>query len=208
MSIVDESHLSQRAEETTFYHAENITFSKNFRENLIQASDDLLNRCLNEDAQFLAELGATLSENYHHNGQEESLAKCPTNLRERLRIIQARTNIYNFQCSQVQLCLKESTCNSEEADYLRFLAEYRQLARNLPENWTEQTASEVGIITTQAGFGPLRLKLEQKVLSGNADAFTVYLLGLAYKAVGDLDKAKQTFIKAITLYSYLWGSFN
>ena len=44
MSIVDESHLSQRAEETTFYHSENITFSKNFLENLIQASDDLLNR--------------------------------------------------------------------------------------------------------------------------------------------------------------------
>jgi len=44
MSIADESHLSQRAEETSFYHSENITFSKNFLENLIQASDDLLNR--------------------------------------------------------------------------------------------------------------------------------------------------------------------
>lgn len=66
-------------------------------------------------------------------------------------------------------------------------------------------------------------------MSGNADAFTIYLLGLgkslnllvcflhsdalsdvifelflAYKAVGDLEKAKQTFIQVIKLYSYLW----
>jgi len=207
MSIVDESHLSQRAEETTFYHSENITFSRNFLENLIQASDDLLNRCLNEEAQFLAELAATLSENYHHNGQEERLPKIPTSVRERPRIIQARTNIYNFQCSQVQLCLKETFCSSEEADYLRFLAEYRQIARSLPENWTEQTASEVGLISKQPGFGALRLKLEEKVMSGNADAFTIYLLGLAYKAVGDLDKAKQTFIQSIKIYSYLWPAW-
>ena len=43
---------------------------------------------MNEDAQFLAELAATLSENYHHNGQEERLPKIPTSVRERPRIIQ------------------------------------------------------------------------------------------------------------------------
>lgn len=207
---IDERHesvCSHKIDDTSYTHSK-IQFSRNFGENLTNAAATLLERCLGEDVDFLAELAATLSDSYQSTGNNETLPTYTTSPKEIHRIIQARNQIHSLQCSSVKGTLNRTIYQSPISDYYRFLAELRQMSRDVGNAmFDEKSAAETGLLGKQPGFETLRHQMEEKYSLGQLDAFSIYLLGLVYKGAGNTEKAKHAYIESIRRYPLLWPSW-